>query len=271
MDAPMDREGYIFDGWYIDPELTKKLNPGGRLPSTVKLYPKWIPKTYPVYYDLEEGLNSPYNPHEIRYHSQIVKLYPARAKGRQFVGWFLNGKRVEYLGELEPGPVYLKGVFQDPVRVRLDTGGGAKLADVVVSLNGYIDKLPRPLRIGYDFVDWYMDPQFVHRYRSDYTFIKPSSLYAKWKIKHYKIEYDLDGGVFEETPVRSYTHLSSTFLLPKASKPGYDFAGWHDERNNRHLMIRKGSIRDHYFKAKWIARNQEQFFIRKNARGRVLR
>ena len=262
MDMSMDREGYIFDGWYIDPEFTKRINPGGFLPNTVKLYPKWIPKTYPVYYDLEEGLNSPYNPHEIRYHAQITKLYPARAKGRQFVGWFLNGERVEYLGDLEPGPIYLKGIFQDPVSVHLDTQGGAKLSDIVVNLNGYIDRLPKPLRIGYDFVDWYLDPNFIHRYHSDFAFLKPSSLYAKWRLKQYKIEYELDGGVFDEPPIQNYTHLTPTFLLPRASKPGYDFAGWHDERNNRHLMVRKGSIRDHYFKAKWIAKEQEQFFVR---------
>ncbi len=31
------RKGYRFVGWYIDPEFTKRINPGGVLPHTVTL------------------------------------------------------------------------------------------------------------------------------------------------------------------------------------------------------------------------------------------
>ena len=32
------RKGYLFGGWYIDEECTKRLNPGGILPTTMTLY-----------------------------------------------------------------------------------------------------------------------------------------------------------------------------------------------------------------------------------------
>ena len=56
------RKGYLFGGWYIDEECTKRLNPGGILPTTMTLYDKWIPIWYKIHYDLDGGMNSRLNP-----------------------------------------------------------------------------------------------------------------------------------------------------------------------------------------------------------------
>ena len=48
----MQKEGYQFEGWYVDPECTKKVNPGGILPRVTQFYQHWIPVWYPIEYDL---------------------------------------------------------------------------------------------------------------------------------------------------------------------------------------------------------------------------
>lgn len=259
--AAINREGYIFVGWYVDKALTKRLNPGGKLPGTVRLYPKWKPISYPVYYDLEEGVNSEHNPHEVSVETRIFKLYPARSKGRQFVGWFRNGKRVDYLEEGIQEPVRLKGVFQDPVVVSFDTGGGARIREAVVNACGCLDTLPVPLRIGYEFQNWYLEPARIHRCTSETRFLKPSTLYASWKLKQYEIHYDLQGGFFESSPVQGFTCATPTFILPRPIRPGYDFDGWEDERGNSHLMVRKGSINSRRYIARWSPQTQNVYRI----------
>lgn len=76
-----EKPGWQFAGWYIDPECTKRINPGGKIPEMTSLYPKWVPIVYPVLYELEEGENSPYNPEAVSALSGIVKLYPAVSSG----------------------------------------------------------------------------------------------------------------------------------------------------------------------------------------------
>ena len=257
----INHEGYEFAGWYVDEACTRRLNPGGVLPGEIRLYPKWKPITYPVYYDLEEGVNSEYNPHEVSIESEVRKLYPARCKGRQFAGWFLDGRRVEYLEEALQHPVHLKGIFQDPVCVSFDTGGGARLPAQTVDACGHIVSPPTPFKIGYEFKGWYQDPGMIFSWHPDTVFLNPSTLYASWSLKEYTIRYDLDGGTFKKEPPKSFTHLSPTFLLPQAHKAGYDFGGWLDERGNQQLLIRKGSLNDRHYRAHWIPRKGSSFRI----------
>ncbi|MBF0578816.1 InlB B-repeat-containing protein [Erysipelotrichaceae bacterium RD49] len=256
-----DRTGYQFEGWYIDENLTKRLNPGGKLPGHVELYPKWTTRSFPIYYELEEGINSPYNPHEGTVESGIIKLYPATAKDRQFIGWFLKGKRVEYLENGIHEPIHLVGKFQDPVIVSFESNGGARMKDQIVGLDGHMTNWPKPLRVGYTFEGWYLDSDFKHQCQADHVFLCSCSLYAKWELTFFEVRYDLDEGMFEEEPMERFTCLTPTFLLPKAYKEGYDFQGWFDERGNQHLMVRKGSINHRKLKARWLKQSPVLFKV----------
>ncbi len=256
-----DRTGYQFEGWYVDENLTRKLNPGGLLPGNIELYPKWTAQKFPIYYELEEGVNSQYNPHEGDPESGIVKLYPAQAKDRQFVGWFLDGKRVDYLPDGIRQPIHLVGKFQDPVIVHFDTNGGARMKDQNVGLDGRLKTLPNPLRIGYSFDGWYLDENLKHRCLPDHDFLHSCTLYAKWRLTSFEVRYDLDEGAFVDDPIQSFTCLTPTFLLPKAQKEGFDFEGWFDERGNQHLMVRKGSINNRRLKARWTLQPSVTFKV----------
>ena len=114
-----------FAGWYIDKECTKRINPGGILPHTMSLYDKWIPIWYPVVYQTDGGMNSRKNPKYITIESGVIRLYPAKKQGKIFEGWYLDGKRVEYIPERQCQPVTLVAKYRDFNTVQFETFGGA--------------------------------------------------------------------------------------------------------------------------------------------------
>ncbi|WP_300963456.1 InlB B-repeat-containing protein, partial [Faecalibaculum rodentium] len=91
MDNQAERPGYQFAGWYVDEARTKRINPGGKLPSAITLYDKWIPILYPVSYDMNGGTNSRKNPQFISVESGVISLHPARKPGYRFDSWILEG------------------------------------------------------------------------------------------------------------------------------------------------------------------------------------
>lgn len=93
-----------------------------------------------------------------------------------------------------------------------------------------IEKLPVLSKSGYKFIGWFDNPDFTG---NPITSIAKGttgdiSLYPKWEIRNYTIEYNLNGGSFAEgvEPITSFNVLTETFKLPVPVKEGYVFIGW---------------------------------------------
>ncbi len=77
------------------------------------------------------------------------------------------------------------------------------------------------------------------------------TLYAKYKINTYNIEYNLDGGTLPEDNPSTYT-VSDEFTLNNPSKEGYTFIGWVGTdltEETLNLQIKKGSVGDREYTA----------------------
>lgn len=259
--APADKPGWQFAGWYIDEACTKRLNPGGRLPQTMKLYPKWVPIVYPILYELEEGENSKHNPEALTAQSGIIKLYPAVSRGRQFAGWYWKGQKVDYLPEGITEPVKLKGVFHDRVRVHFDTQGGSRIDPVMVSDKGLLDLIPTPIRVGYVFTGWYTDPSMQRLFSQQMPVECDTVLYAGWRLAQYPLVFELNGGRMQGEMPSSYTKETPSFLLPKAVRSGYRFDGWRSPHGMKTTILRRGTIGMQIFTASWIEEKPQVFHI----------
>ena len=55
------------------------------------------------------------------------------------------------------------------------------------------------------------------------------SIFINLKETKYTINYSLDGGEFDNTPISYYTVNTPTFNLPAPTKEGYIFLGWTDK------------------------------------------
>lgn len=239
-----ERKGYHFAGWYIDKECTKRINPGGILPHTMSLYDKWIPIWYPVVYQTDGGMNSRKNPKYITIESGVIRLYPAKKQGKIFEGWYLDGKRVEYIPERQCQPVTLVAKYRDFNTVQFETFGGAIIPNMQTNSDKKLEDIRTPMRLGYTFMGWYWDPDYHWQYTYDQTIEEDCTLYARWEVTHFSIIYDVGKGYASRSNPRTYTYFDKTIKLKPAKKEGYRFVGWFDERGNELIEIREHSLGD---------------------------
>ncbi len=105
---------------------------------------------------------------------------------------------------------------------------------------GSVTVLPVPAKAGYSFVGWYTDKACkttpVTEIAAD-AYTAAFTLYAKWEVNSYDIEYyDMGGFEFsgtygKNTPV-AYTYTAKTTLV-NPTKAGYTFAGWYNEAGTK--------------------------------------
>ncbi len=181
-------------------------------------------------------------------------------------------------------------VCRDPVTSKTKysivyhTNGGT-LNNPVTSYYGPLDEtitLPIPTRYGYSFAGWYTTYNFVLGTRID-SIVGGSTgnkvLYALWtkdEIPVYSISYELNGGTLPNDAPTEYDGTEE-IILPIATKEGYVFSGWY---NNEDLtgeeitIIEIGSTEDKVFYAKWeidwTARPADTYYITYELNGGTL-
>ncbi|MDD6802457.1 MAG: InlB B-repeat-containing protein [Mollicutes bacterium] len=109
-----------------------------------------------------------------------------------------------------------------------------------------------PHRDGYDFAGWYDENDELIHDIWDYAIDK--SFHAEWTLHEYKIDYDLDGGINNQSNPSSFDCTDNFELLPP-SKDGYTFDGWYidPDFNGKITSIKSGDLySDITFYAKWI-------------------
>ena len=95
------RDGYIFDGWYKDKEMTVKITSTKGLTENLNLNAKWhVKNVYKITYELNGGLNSPNNPSTYLEDSSVM-LDQAIKQYSVFYGWHyksdFSDERVDYI------------------------------------------------------------------------------------------------------------------------------------------------------------------------------
>ncbi len=245
------RKGYTFEGWYVDPEFTKRLNPGGILPHELTLYDKWSLNEYTITYDCQGGKNSNKNPKTVTIESKPLKLYPAYREDMLFAGWTLNGLPISYIPTGVYMDITLVAVYKPFYKVVFETRGGALIEPVQLDRTCLLKKIRPPRKMGYEFDGWYWDIHYTKPFSFDQKFTQSSVLYAKWKLVEYEIQYNTQGGHTARTNPKYYSYFSDTIELKPAFKKGYQFVGWVDPHGHIQEYIYKNSIGNKEFTAKY--------------------
>ncbi|WP_394883852.1 InlB B-repeat-containing protein, partial [Clostridium tertium] len=114
-------------------------------------------------------------------------------------------------------------------KVNYDSQGGSPVAEEDVEFDTLIKKPTDPTKEGYTFGGWYKDVDCTIPWDFD-TDKMPSNnltLYAKWNVNAYKVNYDSQGG----SPVAEEDVEFDT-LIKKPTDPtkeGYTFGGWYKD------------------------------------------
>lgn len=251
------RKGYLFGGWYIDEECTKRLNPGGILPTTMTLYDKWIPIWYKINYDLDGGMNSRLNPQFLNIESGVLRLYPAKKSGMVFDHWSLNGQKIHVIPEGQSEEITLKAHYRSRSKVSFESNGGGNIEPKLVDSNGYLKPFRHPLKLGHEFCGWYYDSKFKKPFSFDQVIKESCTLCAKWEVAIYHVRYNANGGISSRKNPHVYTYFNSDIELLPAYKKGYVFDGWFDQRGNPLKKIYAHSIGDKFLIAHFHKEDQE--------------
>lgn len=117
-----------------------------------------------------------------------------------------------------------------------ESNGGNNLESVTFSEDSTINLPNDPIREGYLFIDWYTDNNtFSNVFSEDYFTnnhsVKILTLYAKWEIITYQINYQLNGGTNHVDNPTEYTIEDQPLILKDAEKLGFIFMGWFTDSN----------------------------------------
>ena len=264
--------GYTFNGWYTDDSYTTKVTSINTLkPKNITLYAKWTPTQYNITYALNGGSVSG-NPSKYNIETPTFTLKNPVKLGYTFTGWTgSNGNNPSLsvriaMGttgnksytanwtELNDGivkyvtPAYITTQFSDRTGIRWSQTGLASTESTDVT--------------GYTFDGWYIDNTYKTKYsnQSYGTLIngdatkKFITLYGKWNIINYSINYNLNGGSISGTNPTTYNVTTNTFTLKNPSRKGYDFTGWTGSNGtipSTNVTIIKGSSGNRTYTANW--------------------
>ena len=269
------KEGYEFDGWYVDESLTTVLN--NSMVQDLVLYAKWVEGetiTYPITYVLNGGTNPADAPTELK--NGVVTEFPTPYReGYMFKGWFLDESLMVALGTFQiAGPITLYAKWEEnpvvaptpppstSIGINYVLNGGENPSNAMTSVppNGTVIA-PTPTRYGYNFVGWYYDKDFTYDFYSyfDTKFVNEGkergvvTLYAKWELAVYTVRYHSNGGSLSEPFTDVYTMITGLNTLKETSRPGYQFMGWYSDTSftNKVTSIAVGNAGDIDLYALW--------------------
>lgn len=148
---------------------------------------------------LKEGAVGPQNTYTVN--DEVILLTPTK-EGCVFLGWFLNGEKIEKISKGTIGNLVLEAKWYNPnaeLDIDYQLDGGVLPEDAptkFVAKDGLVT-LPTPIKVGYMFKGWYEDIECT----KEVTNIASGRsegvvLYALWELETYKIEYETNGGEF---------------------------------------------------------------------------
>ncbi len=280
------RDGYTFEGWYLDKELTQKVDSIKIKPTDCEnktFYAKWNIIKYTITYEMNGGTNNTLNPIEYTIESPTIKLYSPTRVGYKFLEWYTK-KTTKYdtktttVTEIPTGSMgdIVLHASWDPIVyiIRYNLNGGTNdssnpsyyyVCTETIVLND-------PTRDGYAFDGWYSDKKFTNRVT---TITKGSIgdiiLYAKWNLITYTITYELEEGVNNPSNPTSYSIESNDFALSNPTKSGCYFVGWYKDSTFTEKIekIQKGTFGNITLYARWTNQYSLSVTSSDNSKGTV--
>ena len=196
------RDGYVFEGWYQEPECLNKLADGGvtcKITKDITMYAKWI-QGYQLKVDPNGGTyngNTDVSVFIQNSGTQIELENPVAPQG--FVVSF-NGNGTENLEDIVSTKSFVEWKMTSGIGTiegstfTFDEGNAT--IEATYSDNSIV--LPAIEREGYDFEGWYSNienGELIGKAGDNYLPTENVTMYAKW-IQRYELKVDLNGGTY---------------------------------------------------------------------------
>ena len=122
-----------------------------------------------------------------------------------FAGWYTSpacedGTEFDWQTKMPSHTITLYAKWEAPTyTVTFNPNGGTVTESTLTVTKGHTlgDTLPTPIKEGDEFLGWYTDESFTHKFVKESQIVKNQTLYAKWKssdiITYYIVAKDVDG------------------------------------------------------------------------------
>src|SRR5690554_3394964 len=249
--------GYTFAGWYSDSNLSTAYTFTTMPAEDIILYAKWNIITYSINYELDGGLNHLSNPSSYTIETNTIILSAPTKERYTFEGWYSDSNFTNYVSEITIGSIgnltlYAKWTLNS-YTLSFNSNGGSPVTAITQDYATTVSKPTDPTKVGYTFAGWYSDSNLSTAYTFTTLPAEDITLYAKWNIITYNINYELADGLNHLSNPSSYTVETNTITLSEPSKEGYTFSGWYSDSNFTNYVseITIGSIGNLTLYAKW--------------------
>ena len=233
------KEGYAFEGWYTDSNLTNKYDFNSKILSNITLYAKWAKDKYTISFNSNGGtaVKSITN----YYEEEVIEPSIPTKVGHTFTGWYKDEELTQlYTFSTIPSQniILYAGWIKNKYIISFNSNGGT----IVNSITKYykeklIEPIP-PVKEGYTFAGWYEDGKLTKKYLFDTVLAKDITLYAKWnknEVKKpvspvnnkYTIRFNSNGGTTVNNIIGYYKDKLIEPAVP--TRIGYTFVGWYED------------------------------------------
>jgi uncharacterized repeat protein (TIGR02543 family) len=209
----------IFIGWFYDALFNEPFDALKMVTADVTLYAKYVDASHTITFVTGGESIEPM----IVAHGDTLLLPLATKPGYTFNGWFLDlALTIPY----EPHPIendltLYAGFIENPKVTVTLIDDDILIATLMVDQTVIYETTPLE-KEGYDFIGWYLDPSFNESYQSQYL-ENNITLYAKWQIKTYQIQFVTEGDSIDPL----FVIYGEDYSLPISVKQGFNFIGWY--------------------------------------------
>ena len=265
-DMPKDikRTGYDFGGWFGNEACTgDKIENVSAGAGELKLYAKWIPKTYTITYDMQGGTNASNAPSSFIYNEGC--LLPSENVKRDhyvFTGWTTEATSTTYVKSI-PANTEGNQKFYAQWTPCVYTISYVTNTETTLPAQSYLYgtevKTKKTYKEGYRLT-WCYDTALTRPFgdliTSDKILVGTGdvlTLYAKWTPVEYTIKYNSYYGEIASGKIEKYTIEREVTLPTDVRREGFSFAGWYadDLLKEKITKIEKGSYGDKTVYATW--------------------
>lgn len=176
------KEGYTFDGWYID-DVLFIFDAMPEDPITLKA--QWSLISYDIIYALDGGQNHVDNPESITIEDEDISLKNPTKEGYRFDGWYVDAlfedevETIDLSDFSDTYTLYAKWEIET-YTITFIANGGSNVDDMTATFGTLIEAPSEPTREAYSFEGWYIDREYVTKFDFDTMPAYDITLYAHW-------------------------------------------------------------------------------------------
>lgn len=239
------RDGYTFNGWYLDGNLVTELDASAATGYLIRA--EWRPVTYDIVFEnTKDAAND--NVLNFTIESDDIVLSALTKEGYRFIGWYSDNACVDRIPKGTFGNVTLRAEWK-AIRYNIvfeNIKGAENPNDAYFTIEDDVITLKPLTKEGYVFNGWYINNLPVTEIATNV--LDDVTIVAKWTALTYDISYENTDGATHENPTQ-YTPDDAITLLP-LEKTGYRFLGWF-VGNTEYTTIAQGTVGNLTLTAKW--------------------